>query len=231
MSDINEVLRRGMHAQLGRWRAATGAGERRLGWKIGFNDPAARARLGLPHALLGYLTEATRVASGDRFAAAPDASILLEGELGLRVDGDVPAGSSATEARAAIAECAAAIELVDMSAGVADFHAVLEGNIFHRAVAFGPTHLGLPWPRNTDVHMAAGVDGQTVGEGEPQTRLPEDLGDLVRLTADLLAAHGEGLRAGDWIISGSVIPPVALRPGQQAKVTIQGLEPVSIKLA
>ncbi len=220
-----------MTAQLGHWRAAIAAGQGRVGWKIGFNDPAARDKLGLPSALLGYLTDRTVVECGQAFAPAPDATILLEGELGVQVAREVPPGGTLEEARAAIAACAAAIELVDMSAGLGDFEAVLAGNIFHRAVAFGPTRAGLPWQRSAEVRMDAWVDGEPVCSGDPESRLPTDFGALVRLAADQLGEHGEGLRPGDWIISGSIIQPLALRPGQAARVAIAGLEPVSVRLA
>ena len=38
---------RGMVAQLAHWRAQVVATNQRLGWKIGFNDRASQARMGL----------------------------------------------------------------------------------------------------------------------------------------------------------------------------------------
>jgi 2-keto-4-pentenoate hydratase len=38
----------------------------------------------------------------------------------------------------------------------------------------------------------------------------------VRHVADVLAAFGERLRSGEIIITGSVVPPLAIEPGEDA---------------
>ena len=40
--------------------------------------------------------------------------------------------------------------------------------------------------------------------------------DIVRHVADVLAACGERLRSGEIIITGSVVPPLAIEPGEDA---------------
>jgi 2-keto-4-pentenoate hydratase len=40
--------------------------------------------------------------------------------------------------------------------------------------------------------------------------------DIVRHVADVLAAFGERLRSGEIIITGSVVPPLAIEPGEDA---------------
>lgn len=230
MSIMENTLSRGMEAQLAHWRQALRRGEQRLGWKIGFNDPAARDKFSLPRPLVGYLTESTRLDSGAAYRAEPGAKILLEAELALRVNRNLQGSVSPAEASAAIDALAPAIELVDMSEGVGDFEAVLGGNIFHRAVVLGAPVQGRGDVAGNEVQVRVSVDGVERCQGEPEQRLPRDLGELVRLVAETLDARGEGLAAGDWIISGSITTPLALEPGQEAVADLGWLGSVSVRL-
>ncbi|MFC2176994.1 hypothetical protein ACFLRH_01110 [Actinomycetota bacterium] len=48
--------------------------------------------------------------------------------------------------------------------------------------------------------------------------------------ASTLAAAGEHLRAGDVIITGSVIPPVPLGEGREFAFALEPHEPISIRV-
>jgi 2-keto-4-pentenoate hydratase len=50
---------------------------------------------------------------------------------------------------------------------------------------------------------------------DPQANTGEWIG-IVRHVADVLAAFGERLRAGEIIITGSVVPPLTIEPGEDA---------------
>jgi 2-keto-4-pentenoate hydratase len=51
----NPLIKKGMTAQLAKRRERMAAGEKPLGWKLGFGAPAAMQRLGLAAPLIGYL--------------------------------------------------------------------------------------------------------------------------------------------------------------------------------
>ena len=50
---------------------------------------------------------------------------------------------------------------------------------------------------------------------DPQANTGEWI-DIVRHVADVLAAFGERLRAGEIIITGSVVPPLTIEPDEDA---------------
>ena len=50
----------------------------------------------------------------------------------------------------------------------------------------------------------------------------------MRLTAELLEACGERLRAGEVIITGSVLPPIDLGPGQDLTAELGPLGALSV---
>ena len=55
---------RGMTAQLAMRRGRLAAGDRPLGWKVGFGGPAMLERMKIAGPLVGFLTHAARVESG-----------------------------------------------------------------------------------------------------------------------------------------------------------------------
>ncbi|MFQ5352102.1 MAG: 2-keto-4-pentenoate hydratase, partial [Candidatus Binatia bacterium] len=60
---------------------------------------------------------------------------------------------------------------------------------------------------------------------------PLPLGELVAFVADTLGDYGQGLEAGDLIMSGSFIDPFPLNPGATANADFAGLGSVSVTLS
>jgi 2-keto-4-pentenoate hydratase len=75
------------------------------------------------------------------------------------------------------------------------------------------------------------VDGEPVAATDDVTELTGDPVDVVRRTAELLEACGERLRAGDVVITGSIVPPLPVSPGQRVEVDLGPLGALSVRLA
>jgi 2-keto-4-pentenoate hydratase len=97
--------------------------------------------------------------------------------------------------------------LADLNPPPADVEVTLAGNIFHRHVILGAAD---------KARAGAKLDGLTglVFRRGAQVARQEDLQanignivDIVAHVAGTLGAHGETLRAGDVIITGSIVPP------------------------
>ena len=58
-----------------------------------------------------------------------------------------------------------------------------------------------------------------------------DLIDIVRHVADVLAACGERLRAGQIIITGSIVPPLWVEAGEEVVFQLDPIGGVSIRFA
>ena len=87
-------------------------------------------------------------------------------------------------------------------------------------------------------HAASdGISGRLLRDGEvvAATDTPEELTgeivEIVRLTGELLAASGERLRAGEVVITGSVVPPFGLTPGQTIVAELPPLGSLSVTLS
>jgi 2-keto-4-pentenoate hydratase len=200
--------------QLGHWRSALGSGALRVGWKIGFNVPAVREKLGLDGPALGHLTSATLIGPEATHSLAGAGNPLVEPEIAVEVG---PEGS--------IASVAAAIEVVDMTAlpvpaTVAD---AVAGNIFHRAFA-----LGRPRPRDA----LEGAEAVLRVNGEERARADAggyDLEGMLAAAAEILDAAGESLEPGDRLIAGTLTAPAPVGAGDRVAVEIGALESVEVE--
>jgi 2-keto-4-pentenoate hydratase len=209
---MDERIARGTRAMLELRRSALADGARPLGWKLGFGTPAAFEQLGTARPLVGFLTDRGLLPDGATVAIGDWTTPTFEPEIAVHLARDLGGGASDEEAREAIGGLSAAIELVDIDPPPTDPEAILAGNIFHRHFVLGPVDHG----RTT----ADGVTGRLVRDGEEVARTDDpqamtgELGAVVRMAADDLAAAGETLRAGEVIITGSVVPAIAVESGE-----------------
>ena len=228
MTTVDERIADGMRAQLALRRERLGAGDRALGWKLGFGSAAAMDKLGTDRPLVGFLLEGNRLPDGAEVSLDGWAAPALEPEIAVHIGQDVPAGASADALRSAVVGLSAAIELVDVDPPPSDVRKILAGNIYHRHVVLGPVRDG--WTAPAQLTGAALVDGAEVAATGDVTALTGDTVEMLRLTAELLQACGEQLRAGDVVITGSVVPPVQLVPGHTVAVDLGLLGTLSVSL-
>src|SRR5215831_3824089 len=207
---------RGMRAQLELRSKRLAAGDAPLGWKVGFAAPAMLKRLDITGPLVGFLTRNARVASGGGVSLAGWAKPVAEPEIAVHVGRNVPAGADHDTAKAAIAGISPAIEIVDVTEPPEDPERILSGNIYQRHVVLAgaaPARAG---------SAADGLVCRVLRRGREFARTSDPQAntgkwvDIVCHVANVLAAFGERLRGGEIIITGSVVPPIAIEPGEDA---------------
>ena len=201
-------VEQGMMAQLVRRREILAQGAEPVGWKIGFNVPATQERLGIDAPLAGFLTTDSLVeGSWDEYP------VIVESEVALEVGAD---GRS-------IAALFPALEIADEPDLDMEIEQILAGNIFHRAVAFGPR-----------VETQEPGAARIIVNGEEQHTVPADetgkrLGAMIEAVAARLADAGEELRAGDRIITGIIAPPHKAEPGDTVRLELEALGSVELR--
>lgn len=182
MDAVDPRLASALAEQHARRRAAFERGARHVGWKLGLGD---RERIGGEIAV-GHLTSETVLEPGGVYRVAPEEELHADAEAA------VVLGSGGE-----IAGYGAALELVDLAPVPGGAEAVVAANVFHRAVAFAEL-ASAPVP---GLEVRVTVDGAERARG----RWPDDLPQRVAAAARVLAAAGERLRAGDRIITGSIV--------------------------
>jgi 2-oxo-hept-3-ene-1,7-dioate hydratase len=211
-----ELIDRAMKAQLRRWRDLLVVGMPRLGWKIGFNDTRVISRMGLDGPLVGWLDGGRALRSGDVYTVRPGTRIALEAEVAVRVGGG-----------GAVAGVAPAFELVNYSLPANSLEGMLEHDLFHEAVVFGRE--ALPVPIAEDSWPVVQRNGSEVARRDPAMLVVQPT-RAVRDIAATLARYGEQLEKDDWLILGSLIPPLPVHAGDVIEGDFGPLGRVSITI-
>jgi 2-keto-4-pentenoate hydratase len=186
-----------------------------LGWKVGFGAPASMAALGIDRPLVGHLTVSRQLAPGSAVSVGEWTRPLLEPEIAAYVGPD-----------RAVVGWSLAIELADLDHPPDDIEKILAGNVYHRHVLLGDRVPVLPDDRGVSVRL----DGAEVAATSRPDELVGDLGWVLETTASTLRESGNALRAGDVVITGSMVPPLDIAPGQSWEVSAPGLGTIGVRL-
>lgn len=224
-------VRRGLEKQLAWRRERLATGEKSVGWKMAYGAPAIMQKLGISAPLAGFLTDRARLESGATVSLRDWTKPVAEPELAVYLGMDLPAGSGRDAAAAAIAAVGPAFELVDIQrpAEPDTLELTLAGNISQRHVVLGPTKAGADlaglaariFRSDTEIAKTSDVTANT---GDPV--------ELLRHLANLLAAFGERLRAGEFVITGSVVPPIFMeRPFEPLRFDLTPVGSVSVSFS
>jgi 2-keto-4-pentenoate hydratase len=208
-------VERGTRALLTRRRELLAQGAEPIGWKIGFNVPATQERLGIDGPVAGYLTTDGLLEDGATWSVEDDGEVIVESEVALEVGED---GRS-------IAALFPALELADNPDLDLDIEQILAGNVFHRAVAFGP-RVETREPGAARI-LVNGGEQHTV----PADRTGERLEAMVDAVARRLGDAGEELRAGDRIITGIIAPPHHAAPGDIVRLELEAVGGVELRFS
>jgi 2-keto-4-pentenoate hydratase len=205
---------RGMPMQLAKRRERIAAGEKHLGWKMGFGAPAAMEKLGLKAPLIGYLMQSALLSSGATVNVKGWVQPVAEPEIAVRLAKDIASGATLADARAAIGSLSPAVEMADLDLAPApdNIDAVLARDIYQRHVVLGAQSRG--GGDATGLTSRVTRRGRLAAETADPQALTGRLPDLLVHLANTLSAFGEAARAGDLILCGSTIPPPLIEPDE-----------------
>ena len=205
-------VRRGMEAQLELRRGRLAAGDEPLGWKVGFGTPEAFENLGTSAALVGFLLRSALVPSGAAYSIEGFGRPALEPEVAVRVgEGGAPV------------MLGPAFEIADVEP-TSDVERILAIDIFQRGVVLGPM-VERASLEGASARITVNGDATTVTDPEAS---PGRIPDLLAHVSKLLAEFREELRPGDVVITGSIVPPLQVKPGDRVEYELDGIGSVSI---
>jgi 2-keto-4-pentenoate hydratase len=207
-------VERGTTAMLVRRREILAQGAEPVGWKVGFNISAAQEKLGIDGPLAGFLSSNGLLEDGAE-VSLDDGPFVVESEVAVELG---PDGRS-------IVALLPALEVADPPDLDQDVETILAGNIFHRAVVFGPR-----------VEANAPGAGRILVNGEVEHSMaPGETGahleEMVEAVRRRLAAVDENLQPGQRIITGVLAPPHAAHPGDRVRLELDGLGGVELLFA
>jgi 2-keto-4-pentenoate hydratase len=204
-------VERGTAAMLVRRRELLAQSAEPIGWKIGFNISVAQQKLGIDAPLAGFLTTDGLLEDGAEVSLS-DGPVVVESEVAVELGDDARS----------IAALLPALEVADVPDLDQDVETILAGNIFHRAVAFGP-RVDATEPGAARILVNGDVEHE-VGPAETVAHLD----DMIEAVRRRLLAADEDLVPGDRIITGVIAPPHAAQPGDRVRLELAALGGVEL---
>lgn len=206
------------------------AGERVVGYKVGFTNAAARAGLGFPDPMYGYIFETTVLASGSELPMRRYIAPWIEAEICFRLRTGIDAQYPTIDdvLRATDAVCGA-LEICD--ARVPDWRAAYADAIADNGYA-GAIILSNEWCPPDGIDLVGELaelqrDGEPVGQGHGKAVMGNPAGAVAWL-ATRLALRGRRLEAGNLVMSGSLTPITAIERGRNYAATFTTLGVVEL---
>jgi 2-keto-4-pentenoate hydratase len=192
------------------------AGERLVGWKLGYTSAAMRRQMGIDQANAAPLTDAMLLASGavvGERATQP----RVEPEIGVVLAHPLTGLVSRTEAQDAVGAVLACLEVVDSVYTGYDF--TLQDNTADgSSAAFVVVGDSLAAEALDETPVLLEHNGESVAASTGAAAMGHPL-EGVRWLAAHLAARGEALAPGQLIITGGLTGSVALLPGDEVAAT------------
>ena len=201
---------------------------KRIGWKIGCTTAVMQTYLGIATPCAAGLFAGTRHENAAALSARDFSRIGVECEIAIRLDRDLDGrgGRPSLETVAAAAGAAmAAIEIVDdryedwRSLGAPT---LIADDFFAAGCVLGPA---VPIAALPDLATLAGVtriNGEERGRGLGADVLGHPFAALAFL-AETLAARGKILKAGEIVLTGSLVETRWLQRSDRAEIAIDGL--------
>ena len=180
--------------------------------------------------LVGFLTDAVlqskdstiSVANWTKPAAEPEVAVYLKEDILTVIDWET--------ARETIGALGPAIELADVNFPPQDIESILSGNIYNRYVILG---------KSDGTRAGCNLDGlvgrvsrnrQEIAAVTDFQAMTGNFVDIVQHVANLLLSMGEKLRAGEVIITGSIVPPLWIESTEEIRYHLDPIDNLSVRL-
>ena len=200
------------------------SGQRVVGWKIAATSKAGQQHIQVDGPIAGCLLAARARESGARIALAGNNMKVAEAEFAFRLGSDLPRRASrygVDEVLAAVATLHPAIEVPDSR--YADFTRVGAAQLIADVACacwfvIGPEARADWRVRDLVQHsVSAYRNGALAGQGSGANVLGDPRVALAWI-ANELCTYGEGLRAGEVVITGTCLTPVPVSAGDSVKM-------------
>jgi 2-keto-4-pentenoate hydratase len=206
-------------------------GQRRVGWKVGLTAKAIQEQFRVHEPVFGCLLAEGRKPSGHGFRAGELIQPGFENEVLIELGRDLPPGADRAAVAGAVASLAPALEIIETRGDFSRQLAVAladnaQQNAFVAGAPVRPGDIG----DLAAVTARVRINGGEVASGTGAAVLGHPYNSVAWL-AGKLAEFGEGLRAGDVIMSGSFTRQFPLAAGDRVETAFEGLGSVTTSVA
>jgi 2-keto-4-pentenoate hydratase len=203
------------------------AGERQIGWKVGLTSKPIQQQFGFHEPCFGCILE-TRP-SGHAFAPGELIRPGFETEICVRLGRPLAGEVSREEAGAAIAAVYPSFEITETRGDPGQIALMLADNAQQRSVILGDPVALSPALRLDAVEARVELNGAVVATGVGAAVLDHPLNSIGWL-AGKLGEYGRSLRAGELVMTGSLVRQFPLAPGDRVRASFSGIGTVEVHI-
>jgi 2-keto-4-pentenoate hydratase len=205
-----------------------------IGYKVGLTSTPMQTFCGINHPIAGVVLARRAHRSGTTVHLKDFGRLGLEFEIAVRIKSDIvlrEEAHTASTIRPYIDGVCAAIELVDDRGADytnLDVRSLVADNSWNAGIVlsdFAPT-----WPDLETVLGTATKDGSTIGEGHGRDILGHPFNSVTWL-AGQLGSRGVGLKAGQVVMTGSVMKTVFPLESASYHFSIEGIGSIALHVA
>jgi 2-oxo-3-hexenedioate decarboxylase len=208
------------------------AGRRRVGVKLGLTSFAKQRQMGVDSPLVGILTDDMVLAAGADLVAGELIHPRVEPEFAFVMAADLSgADCDAGTARAAVGRVHGAIEVIDSRYRDFDFRLpdVVADNASSARFVIDPAGVD---PDDVDLvneSVTLSLDGETVAQATGAAVLGDPYLALAYAAVDL-ATRGDGIRAGEIVLSGALTDARAVVPGTRVLASFPAIGDLPLRV-
>jgi 2-keto-4-pentenoate hydratase len=204
-----------------------------VGYKVGLTSTPMQVFCGIDHPIAGVVLASRVHQSGATVRRADFGRLGLEFEIAVRVKSDIPVtGAPCTAAMIAphIGGVCAAIEIVDdrnADYGHLDVLSLVADNSWNSGIVL--SEFAAKWPDLANAVGRATKDDGAIGEGHGRDILGHPFNSVAWL-ATQLASRGVGLKAGQVVMTGSVMKTVFPAEDASYRFDLEGIGFVEVQV-
>jgi len=207
----------------------------RIGYKIGCTTQVMQDYLGLSHPCYAGVFAGVVYANGVSLTHGDFCHVGIECEIAVRIGADLPPDGNPFTGESvapAVAAYMTAIEIVDdryVDWRKTDAPTLIADDYFAAGAVLGPPVAAADIADAAGLVGATAINGHEVGRGQGSDVMGHPLNALAWL-ANSLASAGTHLKAGEIVLTGSLVETKWMARGDKASVTVEGLGTVTLSI-
>lgn len=202
-----------------------------VGYKVGLTSATMQTFCGIDHPIAGVVLASRLHRSGAQALLKDFGRLGLEFEIAVRIKSDIPAAFTAETIAPHIGGVCAAIELVDDRAADyanLDVRSLVADNSWNAGIVL--SEFKTAWPDLAAARGRAAKGGDLIGEGYGRDILEHPFNSVAWL-ATQLASRGATLKAGEVVMTGSMMKTVFPTEDGHYRFEIEGLGFVEVQVS
>jgi len=204
-----------------------------VGYKVGLTSETMQKFCGIDHPIAGVVLASRVHPSGATVRRADFGRLGLEFEIAVRIKSDVPVTAAPVTAEMIaphVGGVSAAIELVDdrgADYGHLDVLSLVSDNSWNAGIVL--SEFAAQWPDLEPIVGRAAMNEVAIGEGRGRDILGHPFNSVAWL-ATQLNSRGTGLKAGQVVMTGSVMKTVFPDADASYRFTLEGIGRVDVQV-